>query len=157
MIHLQCPADWEGGSLRDVRSLFMGGGITSCPAWQPLMVDLLQDTDLVVVNPRREHFDTSDSELPRVQIEWEHRYLEQVAARMFWFPCETLCPITLFELGKFCRNPDPLFVGCHPDYKRALDVEIQLRLARPSSCTVHRSLEALAQAIRQWARHERSG
>jgi len=38
------------------------------------------------------------------------------------FPCETLCPITLYELGTWSilsqQTGAKLFVGCHPEYKR---------------------------------------
>lgn len=155
MIHVQCPAEWhklENGFFGDLgKSLFLGGGITSCPLWQPVMVDLLKDTDLILLNPRREVFDIeANPNLPREQIEWEYRYLQSVTARMFWFPCETLCPITLFELGKYLHTQD-LFVGCHPNYGRRLDLEVQLRLARPGMPPIHLSLESLAEAIKVWA------
>jgi hypothetical protein len=37
---------------------------------------------------------------------------------MFWFPCETLCPITLYELGAWTvlapQTGTKLFVGACP-------------------------------------------
>lgn len=151
MIHLQCPQEWDGGNLWDAGSIFLGGGITSCPIWQSQMVKLLENTNLVVVNPRRENFDINDSTLTEKQIEWEFRYLQRVTGRMFWFPHETLCPITLFELGKWCVKGEPLFVGCHPDYKRKVDLEVQLRLERPWACEISHSLEELADRVKKWS------
>jgi hypothetical protein len=115
-------------------------------------VDLLKDTNLILINPRREKFDIeANPNLPTEQIEWEHKYLQRVSARMFWFPKETLCPITLFELRKYCTLYNTLFVGCHPEYQRKLDLEVQLRLAQPWDSKVHTSLEDLAEAIKGWA------
>jgi len=51
---------------------------------------------------------------------------------LFWFPCETLCPIVLYELGAWSMTDKQIYVGVHPDYKRKQDVEIQTKLARPS-------------------------
>lgn len=151
MIEIKCPNEWTGGNLWSQGSLFLGGGITGTPDWQPMMVEMLKDTRLVLINPRRDEFDISDPEMTTQQIEWEHKYLERVTGRMFWFPCETLCPITLFELGKYCQNTAALFVGCHPDYKRRVDVEVQMGLARPWYSAVHSSLEEMAGRIKTWA------
>lgn len=41
----------------------------------------------------------------------------------------------------------PIFVGVHPDYRRALDVAIQTRLARPE-VIIAPSLVALADQVR---------
>jgi hypothetical protein len=40
MIYIQCPAEIEGnisGSPYSFPFLFLGGGITSCPLWQPVI------------------------------------------------------------------------------------------------------------------------
>ena len=50
---------------------------------------------------------------------------------LFWFAPETICPITLFEYGKWLVSPKRLFVGCHQDYVRKQDVQIQTALERP--------------------------
>ena len=39
---------------------------------------------------------------------------------LFWFPCESICPIVLFELGTHLMVPGkPLFIGMHPDINAA--------------------------------------
>ncbi len=160
MIELKCPNEWNPalvaqrgyGNLWDVGSLFLGGGITSCPQWQPIMVDLLKDTELVLVNPRRDNFDVTQKGIQEEQISWEYKYLRAVTGRMFWFPKETLCPITLFELGKYIEKTDALFVGCDIDYGRREDLLIQMGLARPWAPQVHYTLDGLAESIRNWAK-----
>ncbi len=145
MDHVKCPNVMKG---KPPHSIFLGGGISGCPDWQEEMVKLLSDFHVLLVNPRRDEFDVSDKELSIQQIRWEHYHLANCHARLFWFPCETLCPITLFELGRFVGEPGPLFVGCHPEYKRKLDVEVQLRLYRQHDCKVSDSLPALANRIK---------
>jgi hypothetical protein len=120
------------------RSIFLAGGITNCPSWQTDAVqffhewnpNVLQD-EWWLVNPRRSNFPIDDPSQGALQIRWEHHYLDRVGAVLFWFPKETLCPITLYELGSWARSQKKLFVGCHPDYPRLLDVTEQLRLTRP--------------------------
>jgi hypothetical protein len=94
----------------------------------------------------------------KAQILWEHHYLDRVNDILFWFPEETVCPISLFELGKhveqFTRyyttttsNPaDHLFIGIHPNYSRRFDLEIQLPLMIPD-IKLHYSLESLADSV----------
>lgn len=119
------------------RSLFLAGGITGCPDWQADVVGLLKDSDIVVFNPRRKDFPIHDPNAARKQIEWEHEYLRMADAILFWFPCETLCPIVLYELGAWSMTAKPLAVGIHPDYQRRQDVEIQTKLARPDVAIVY--------------------
>lgn len=116
-------------------SIFLAGGITDCPDWQkPTAERLTSETDLIVFNPRRKKFDVSKKDKESVkQIHWEHTYLGQVDIVMFWFPKESVCPITLLELGKFLMKPNTqLYVGTDPEYPRRLDVEVQTKLERPN-------------------------
>lgn len=126
--------------------LFLAGGISNCPDWQSGTAETLSDLDIVVHNPRRRGV-LADEEAVG-QIEWEHQALADSDAILFWFPKETLCPITLFELGVWSAKGVPLIVGTHPDYARRLDVVTQLRLARPE-IVVHNSLEAVIDQYRQ--------
>ena len=133
-------------------SLFLAGGITGCFDWQKEAVKLLDAVqtgffgpnkeDLVVLNPRREHWPMNDPAASEKQIEWEFEHLQKATMILFWFPPETLCPITLFEYGKWLVKNKPIFVGCDPEYKRLEDVKTQTRLERPYM-KVHTSLQAV--------------
>jgi hypothetical protein len=150
MKYIECPATFEAGDHQYV-SVFMGGGISSCPDWQTEMKNLLEpNPKILLVNPRRSNFDVSNENMAVEQIHWEHDHLHNVNAIMFWFPKETLCPITLFELGVHAsRHSNVIFVGCHPEYQRKLDVEVQLSLIRPD-VFVHDNLASLASEITIW-------
>lgn len=116
------------------KSLFLAGGISGCGDWQKMAVEYLEDLEITIVNPRRNDFNMNNMLNSVDQIKWEHKYLWEVSHVMFWFPDATLCPITLFELGKcLMRNKlqpgvQELYIGCSSDYKRVFDVEIQSML-----------------------------
>jgi len=138
------------------RSLFLAGGIGAgavVPDWQSELVARLRDTDLTLLNPRRDDYPAHDPNALREQIGWEHRHLSAARAISFWFVPETLCPITLYELGAWAnwRGADgcgkPILVGAHPDYARRADLLIQLELARPE-IELASSLEELESQIR---------
>lgn len=149
--YIQAPSvpDWD--SLDEYYSIFLAGGITGCPDWQREMVGRLSDTDLVLVNPRRDDFPVGDPGAAFKQITWEHIRLREVSAILFWFPKETLCPIVLYELGAWSMTDKPLFVGVHPEYKRRQDVEIQTGLVRPEVKIVYSLGELADQVHVDWA------
>lgn len=130
-------------------SLFLAGGITGCPDWQKEMVDSLRDLPLVIFNPRRARFIPHEDTV-REQVTWEHIHLYKATALLFWFPEETLCPITLYELGAWCMTKKKIFLGVHPNYQRLQDIQLQTALARPDISIVHTPQE-LQENISLWS------
>ncbi len=124
-------------------SLFLAGGISECADWQRDLAEALAALPWVLINPRHPAFDAANPEAAAQQIGWEFRHLQRARAVSFWFPPETLCPITLYELGKLSAGSKPLFIGVDPGYQRRQDVIIQTGLLRPEVEVVN-SLEALA-------------
>jgi len=143
MIYIEAPSEYIG--TKPIH--FLAGGITGCPDWQSFMVKRLQGLDICVVNPRRANFPMDDMVEGEKQIKWEARYLERANTISFWFPEETLCPITLFELGSWSVTDKTIFVGCSSEYKRRFDVQVQMRLRRPGLKVVS-SPYMLSQQIR---------
>lgn len=129
--------------IRGDESIFLAGGITNCPVWQDEMVEYLKEMALTVLNPRRKDFPIGDPGAALEQIKWEHNALRDVGKILFWFPCETICPIVLYELGAWSMTQKTLYIGVHPDYSRRQDVEIQTGLVRPEIEIVY-SLDELA-------------
>lgn len=129
-------------------AIFMAGGITNCPDWQQEMRGLLASTEFTLLNPRRANFPMDDPNASQEQIVWEYKQLDAANEIMFWFPKETLCPIVLFELGKWLVSKKKIFVGMDPEYKRRQDVEIQTRLERPDLHIAY-SLKELADTIKR--------
>ncbi len=128
-------------------SIFLAGGISNCPDWQTQLSSMLNDTDLVLVNPRRDNFPINDPKAAEGQIKWEHSHLRRVKHISFWFPKDTLCPITLYECGYWLGQDKSIVIGVHPEYKRKIDVEIQTKLVRPSIEIVY-SLKDLSEQLR---------
>jgi hypothetical protein len=138
------------------KSIFLAGGISDCPDWQKPLSERILNTipDLTVINPRRNDwgFTGKADKESEIQIRWEHRYLRQADAIMFWFPKETLCPITLFELGAALNmypNTTKIFIGCEPGYQRDFDVRIQTSLL--TDLRIVDNLDELYEQIRSWA------
>ncbi len=153
MIYVEAPSEIHDEDL-NWSILFLAGGITGCPDWQSVALqELTNSGELILVNPRRLDFPIHDPSAAEAQILWEHRMLRKADAILFWFPCETLCPIVLYELGAWSMTQKPLFVGCHPEYKRRQDVEIQTRLVRPE-VKVHDRLEDVVFEARLWIRSQ---
>jgi hypothetical protein len=143
MEYIEAPEEYSGNE----RSLFLAGGISNCPNWQLGLVRLLENENILLFNPRRKSFPVNDSNAPKKQIEWEYKYLKKAGIISFWFPKETLCPITLYELGKAYMTNKSIFVGINPGYERKLDIEVQTKLARPEIEIVY-SLDKLAGQIK---------
>ena len=143
MIHIQCP-----GKVLDSKKekWFLAGGITGCSDWQSEILSYLKDLDFIAINPRRKFFDINKKDIEEEQIRWEFDALKKSDAVSFWFPSETLCPITLYELGKISMTKKKILIGVHPDYKRINDIKIQTKLLRPEIKIVD-SLKDLSKQI----------
>ncbi len=137
------------------KSLFVAGAITGAADWQTEFARDLSETDLTLLNPRREQYSALDPNALREQIKWEHDGLRNSSAISFWFPPGALCMISLYELGSWAHWRDengsvkPMFVAAHPDYARHEDVVIQMELERPD-IRVLDSLEALTAQVLAW-------
>jgi hypothetical protein len=115
------------------RTIFLAGGISNCADWQEgVAVRIAAEVpDCVIYNPRRDDFDMSAyEEVSRQQIIWEFHALRMSTVNLFWFPAETLCPITLFEYGSAIErlHAGAVMCGTHPDYQRRFDLIEQTRL-----------------------------
>lgn len=143
-------------------NVFLGGGITDCPDWQEQVIEELDErrVECVVVNPRRKNFPMGDNEEGKKQIEWEHRMLKRCDLRVFWFPAgESLCPITLFELGRWLDNEYPPVVGTEYGYKRAMDVRVQVQLEvgihHPICKSLSEFTDEIAHQVMWWTRENK--
>jgi hypothetical protein len=99
------------------------------------LVEKLKDYNVTIYNPRRNNFDINNPKVSEEQIKWEHKYLHDSNILVFYFAQETLCPITLFELGAalerniYTTFKQDIIVYCEPEYSRKFDVELQIKLA----------------------------
>lgn len=117
----------------NVPSIFLAGGISNCADWQSVVAEKLEEkygNEIEIINPRRVVWDDDrkDNEVSREQILWERSYIKDADTVIFWFSKETLCPITLFELGSAIHEKDIAVIGIDPEYQRKFDIEIQVPL-----------------------------
>ena len=120
-------------------SIFMAGGITGFADWQKEFIstfekkhkEIKQRKKIVLFNPRRENFDTSNINESEIQIKWEAFYLKHCDMISMWFDDGSEQPICLYELGAWSMTDKPLFLGSKSTYKRLEDIRIQTQIKRP--------------------------
>jgi len=147
--YVEAPTPYDGSE----PALFLAGGITDCPNWQQVAVQLVRQAgiDWVILNPRRGHAVDEENTVAE-QVAWESRHLRLARAVLFWFPASTsVQPIALYELGWCVASAKPLAVGAEPGYPRRRDVILQLSLARAEIAV----RSTLAETVADLASHDR--
>ncbi len=91
--------------------VFLSGSIDMGTAtdWQTDLICLLEDCDGLVLNPRRNSWDTTwpqDASFSpfREQVQWELSGMEKAGLIVFYFSPASKAPITLLELGLAARS-----------------------------------------------------
>lgn len=117
--------------------VFLAGGITGCERWQDEVINELERlalyhdlSNVTVYNPRRDNFDVTNPDAEIEQIKWEHDYLNSCNIVSYFFAaCESLQPITLYELGRYgkSKGTEPV-ITVQKGYLRERDVLIQTAL-----------------------------
>lgn len=131
------------------RTLYLAGGITGCPDWQAEISNLLNNSTVKIVNPRRSDF-VKGTAAQYINTVRENRFeLEACEATVMWFPKEKLTPIALLELGSLLASNKPIFIGVEQGYTRRQDVEIQTALERPE-IEIAYSLKELADQVKSY-------
>lgn len=100
--------------------IFLAGSIEGGKAdnWQIKIEKRFKDFDFMILNPRRDDWDTTQEERIRneqflSQVEWEHNALCDSDIIAMYFDANTKSPISLLELGLFA--PTGKLVVCCPD------------------------------------------
>jgi hypothetical protein len=125
---LKAPEPYEQD---DRMAIFLGGAIDMGAAenWQDrLTKDLSDYQELVILNPRRDDWDSSWEQDPTPgtqfyeQVEWELECQEQADVNIYYFTADSKAPITLLELGLF--NDDNVVVCCPKEFYRYGNVKM---------------------------------
>jgi len=135
----------------EVPAIFLAGSIEMGTAenWQATITARLADLEVVVLNPRRDDWDSTWTQSKhdarfRGQVEWELDGLDRADVVAMWFAPGSHAPVTLLELGLTARSGKAL-VGCPDGFWRKGNVDIVCeRLAVP----VVADFEALVAATR---------
>lgn len=132
----KAPQFWYTTSPQEF-SIFLAGSIEMGAAenWQDRLTRELEELPLeikdrlVIVNPRRDDWDTSwvqsiHNPQFREQVIWELESMEQCTMVAMYFDPNTKSPITLLELGLMAGIRKPMIVCCPDGYWRQGNVEI---------------------------------
>ena len=110
--------------------IFLAGSIEQGKAlkWQEKVVEALSDTNVLLLNPRRETWDASwdenkDNAEFRTQVEWELDALARANYIVMYFDPDTKSPISLLELGLYADS-GKLLVVCPEHFWRKGNVDI---------------------------------
>lgn len=111
--------------------IFLAGSIEMGEAeeWQERVVNAMSDiADLVILNPRRDDWDSSweqRADDPRFseQVNWELDMLDAADIAVMYLAAGTKSPIALLELG-LCARSGKLMVCCPQGFWRRGNVEV---------------------------------
>lgn len=117
--------------IRKKFSVFLAGSIEMGKAenWQEKVERLLADEDIIVLNPRRDDWDSSweqvdgNNEFTR-QVVWELAAQDHCHMIVFYFAPGTQSPITLLELGLAKSYPGKVVVCCPEGFWRKGNVDV---------------------------------
>lgn len=131
---IKAPNPFKVGGGRPI--IFLAGSIEMGVAenWQARLEHELRHLDVVILNPRRDDWDSSweqsiHNESFVAQVTWELEAQEAADIIAMYFDPSTKSPITLLELGLFGRNHDyfggrKLIVCCPDGFWRKGNVDI---------------------------------
>lgn len=127
MIEVKAPNKYDN----DKFTIFTAGSIDMGTAedWQKKLVEALSDRDVLILNPRRDDWDSSweqsiDNAQFREQVEWELRGQEDADLIVFYFADGSKSPITLLELGLGFGRDIPAIIYCTDKFYRKGNVDV---------------------------------
>lgn len=110
--------------------LFLAGTIDMGKStdWQTYIGNKLADLDIIILNPRRDDWDSSwkqeiENKQFRNQVEWELDGLASADYIFFHFEPDSKSPITLLELGLYAQSKKCL-VHCPKGFWRKGNVDV---------------------------------
>jgi len=139
----------------DSPSIFLAGSIEMGVAeqWQERLGNMLTDIKCILLNPRRDDWDSSwvqsiDNPEFNQQVTWELDGLDYAETIVFYFDPNTKSPITLMELGYVAsmqRHLTDVIVCCPYGFWRKGNVDI---MCKHTGMKMANSLEEVAEFIK---------
>lgn len=135
------------------QSVFLAGSIEMGLAtdWQSQVCEALADKNMLVLNPRRDDWDSSweqtiHNEQFVAQVDWELDMLAIAERVIMYFDAATKSPISLLELGAFADS-GKLIVCCPEGFWRKGNVDI---VCRRHNIKMVPTLAELVEHVRSW-------
>lgn len=142
---------------RNKRTIFLAGSIDmgSAVDWQKEVEERLADSDVVILNPRRDDWDSTwvqdiSNEKFSEQVSWEISHIEDADLVIYYFDPKGQAPITLLELGLKAGQRyacDKMIVCCPPGYWRRGNVQVVCKLY---DIPLVDTLDQLIEATKEW-------
>ena len=134
-------------------TVFLGGTIDMGYSndWQTKLINDLNELDGIILNPRRDNWDSSweqKSTNPNFleQVNWELEGQERASIICYYFAGESKSPITLLELGLF-KDKTPI-VFCPENFYRYGNIDIVCdRYKMPHYTTYSEFLSGIKNAL----------
>jgi len=112
------------------KSIFLAGTIDNGESedWQSLIEKSLSDLDILILNPRREIWNSTwEQSIKNIQfkeqVEWELNGLDGVDQIFIYFSPNSKSPISLLELGLYASSKKIIIVCPHGFWRRG-NIEI---------------------------------
>lgn len=112
------------------KSIFLAGSIDNGESedWQSRVESLLDDLDILILNPRRDAWDSTweqsiENEKFKEQVEWELDGLDGVDQIFLYFSPTSKSPISLLELGLYASSKK-ITIVCPQGFWRRGNIEI---------------------------------
>lgn len=127
---IKAPGSLDKVGTNDVPAVFLAGSIEMGKAedWQTKLTKALEDIDCIILNPRRDDWDSSweqsiDHPEFKEQVTWELDALSAADTIALYFDPKTQSPISLLELGIYAKTKK-LVVFCPEGFFRKGNVDI---------------------------------
>ncbi len=141
----------------EMPKIFLAGSIEQGKAtnWQDRVVEALTGREVLILNPRRDAWDSSwkqEKNEPnfRGQVDWELDAQERADIIVIFFEPTTYSPISLLELGLFART-GKLIVCCPHGFWRKGNVDIvSERFGIPVVDSLEQLTDTLKRRIEKW-------
>ncbi len=124
------PQSFKKKDLKNIKSVFLAGSIEMGVAekWQEKVENILNNKNIIILNPRRDEWDSTWSQdikntLFREQVEWELKALEMADIIIMYFSPQTQSPVSLLEFGLYARS-NKLIVCCPEGFWKKGNIDI---------------------------------
>lgn len=116
---------------KDKFTIFLAGTIDmgNSVDWQKQITEALADEDVLILNPRRDAWDSSweqSIENPKFnqQVSWELQGQDDADLVVFYFADDSKSPITMLELGIALGSDKPGIIYCSDKFYRKGNIDI---------------------------------
>lgn len=166
MIEIKAPNNYMQEWKKDtnVPIVFLAGSIEMGTAekWQDRIASILQDEKVILLNPRRDDWDSSwkqtvDDPQFTEQVRWEQAGLIDSDTVFFYFDPSTKSPITLLEFGQVLERAGAgdvnckMVVCCPQGFWRRGNLEV---LCIDNGLKLYNDLESAVECLRSYIKQE---